>query len=99
MKVHRDVATYFPWGPADGRRPAVFWWLIGLRVTAAPMSQCPDLARKEHSNILLFRYLVVVVRAGFGGWLSINNFFTGKSQMGSAGARSHSGCRPDYFQE
>ena len=28
-------------------------------MTAAPMSQCPDLARKEHSNILLFHYLVV----------------------------------------
>ena len=40
-----------------------FWWLIGLRVTAAPMSRCPDLARKEHANILLFNYLVVFVRA------------------------------------
>ncbi len=37
--------------------------------------------KEEHSNILLFHYLAVVVRAGFGRWVSINNFFTGKSQM------------------
>ena len=32
-------------------------------MTAAPMSQCPDLARKEHANILLFDYLAFFERA------------------------------------
>ncbi len=44
------------------------------------MSRCPDLARKEHSNILLFDYLVVVVRAGFGR--TLRNDLSGLGLLG-----------------
>lgn len=37
------------------------------------MSQCPDLARKEHVNILLLHYLVVFVWGGSCEWLSFGS--------------------------
>ena len=59
----------------------------------------PGPGKEEHSNILLVHYLVVVVRAGFGRWVSINDFLQVSRRWVRLGHVLTGGCHPDYFQE